>query len=272
MFKVIRRLLIFLIILLVALAYYRNVYLENKKKENQAKVTARPEKVITIIEGWNIKQIDNYLIGQGVKLDKRLADFNVRDYKSDYDFLADVPAGADLEGYLFPDTYRVFASTTADEVVRKMLSNFASKVSPEMLTEISRQKKTLHQIITMASVVEKEVASQNDMKVVAGIFWDRIKNGQALESCATLAYVLGENKIRYTHKDTRVESPYNTYINRGLPPGPIANPGLNSISSAIYPTYTDYNYFLSRPDTGETVFSKTYEEHVINTEKYLNLK
>ncbi|OIO07230.1 endolytic transglycosylase MltG [Candidatus Falkowbacteria bacterium CG_4_10_14_0_2_um_filter_41_15] len=269
MFKIIRRLLILLIILLVALAYYKNVYLENKRKDSQAKITVRQEKVITVIEGWNIKQIDNYLVEQGVKLDGQLADFKVRDYKSDYDFLADAPAGADLEGYLFPDTYRVFASTTADDVAQKMLNNFSSKVTPEMLAEISRQKKTLHQIVTMASVVEKEVTSQNDMKVVAGIFWDRIKNGQALESCATLAYVLGENKIQYTYEDTRVKSPYNTYINRGLPPGPIANPGLNAISGTIYPTYTDYNYFLSRSDTKETVFSKTYEEHTLNKQKYL---
>jgi len=269
MFKVIRRLLILVVVALIALAYYRNVYLENKKKEAQSKIVARPEKVITIIEGWNIKQIDSYLSEQGIKLDKKLADFKVSDYQADYDFLTDAPAKADLEGYLFPDTYRVFASTTADDIARKMLSNFKAKVSPEMMTEISRQKKTLHQIITMASVVEKEVTSKNDMKIVAGIFWDRIKNGQALESCATLAYILGENKAQYSYEDTRIKSPYNTYLNRGLPLGPIANPGLNAISGTIYPTYTDYNYFLSRPDTKETVFSKTYEEHTANKQKYL---
>lgn len=268
MFKIIRRLLIVFIILLVALAYYKNVYLE-KKREAQIQIVARPEKVITIIEGWNIKQIDNYLSEQGVSIDKRVADFKVRDFKSDYDFLADAPAGASLEGYLFPDTYRVFASTTADEIIHKMLGNFATKVSPEMITEIGKQKKTLHQVVTMASVVEKEVTSKNDMKIVAGIFWDRIKNGQALESCATLAYILGENKAQYTYEDTRIDSPYNTYLNRGLPPGPIANPGLNAISGSISPTYTDYNYFLSRPDTKETVFSKTYAEHTANKQKYL---
>lgn len=269
MFKIIRRSLILLIILLVALAYYKNVYLENKRKNEQAKIIARPEKVITIIEGWNLKQIDGYLKKEGVATDKAISDFRVGDYKADYDFLADAPAKADLEGYLFPDTYRIFASTTADEIVVKMLNNFAAKVSPEMMTEISRQKKTLHQVVTMASVVEKEVTSKNDMKIVAGIFWDRIKNGQALQSCATLAYVLGENKPQYTYEDTQIKSSYNTYINQGLPPGPIANPGLNAISGSIYPTYTNYNYFLSRPDTGETVFSATYEEHTANKQKYL---
>jgi len=269
MFKLIKRSLILIIILLIALAYYKNIYLVNKRKADQVKIIARPEKVITIIEGWNLKQIDNYLSEQGVNIDRKLASFKVSDYKTDYDFLTDAPAKADLEGYLFPDTYRVFASTTADEIVRKMLGNFESKVTPAMITEIGRQQKTLHQVVTLASVVEKEVTSKNDMKVVAGIFWDRIKNGQALESCATLAYILGENKAQYTYEDTRIESPYNTYINRGLPPRPIANPGLNAIAGTIYSTYTDYNYFLSRPDTRETVFSRTYEEHTANKQKYL---
>lgn len=268
MFKIIRRFLILVIIILIALAYYKNVYLENKKKA-QIKLAARPEKVVTIIEGWNVKQIDKYLSEQGIKTEEDIADFKVKDYQSDYSFLADAPKNASLEGYLFPDTYRIFASTTADGIVRKMLSNFESKVSPEMMAEISRQKKTLHQVVTMASVVEKEVTSKNDMKIVAGIFWDRIKNGQPLQSCATLAYILGENKAQYSYEDTRIESPYNTYINKGLPAGPIANPGLNAISGTIYPTYTNYNYFLSRPDTKETVFSQTYEEHTANKQKYL---
>jgi len=252
----------------VGLAYYQNIYLANKKK-SQIKLIPRPEKVITIIEGWNVNQIDKYLSQEGIIIDQKIADFKVSDYLSDYSFLTDAPANYDLEGYLFPDTYRIFASTTADEIVRKMLDNFESKVSSEMMIEISKQKKTLPQIITMASIVEKEVTSSNDMKIVSGIFWDRIKNGQALESCATLAYILGENKAQYTYEDTRIVSPYNTYLNRGLPPGPIANPGLNAIVGAIYPTKTNYNYFLSRPDTKETIFSATYSEHTANKQKYL---
>lgn len=107
------------------------------------------------------------------------------------------------------------------------------------------------------------------MKIVSGIFWDRIANGQRLESCATLAYILGESKPQYTLADTQINSPYNTYRNDGLPPTPINNPGLKAIRAALYPTKTDYNYFLSRPDTGETVFSKIYQEHLANKAKYL---
>jgi UPF0755 protein len=108
------------------------------------------------------------------------------------------------------------------------------------------------------------------MEIVSGLFWDRIKNRQALESCATLAYILGENKAQYSLEDTQINSPYNTYRNRGLPPGPITNPGLNAIKAAIYPIYTDYNYFLSDPKTGDTIWSKTFEEHKQNKWKYLN--
>ena len=138
-----------------------------------------------------------------------------------------------------------------------------------MRKDIKAQDRTIYEIITMASIVEKEVRILEDMKTVAGIFWDRIKYGQALESCASLAYILGESKVQYSVADTKIDSPYNTYKNPGLPPGPISNPGLNAVRAAIYPEYTSYNYFLSDPQTGDTIFSKTFEEHKQNKQKYL---
>jgi UPF0755 protein len=121
----------------------------------------------------------------------------------------------------------------------------------------------------MASIIQKEVTSEADMKTVSGIFWNRIKSGQGLESCATLAYILGVNKPIYSLEDTQIDSPFNTYRNQGLPPAPISNPGAQAIIAAVYPDETDYVFFLSRPDTGETVFSRTYEEHLANKDKYL---
>ncbi len=173
-----------------------------------------------------------------------------------------------LEGYLFPDTYFFFEEESEDDIVSKMVNNFQNKITLEMKEDIEKQGKTLNEIITMASIIEGEVNNQKDRKIVSGIFWDRIKNGQALESCATLAYVLGENKKQYTFEDTRVSSPYNTYINPGLPPGPVSNPGIESIEAAIYPTFTDYNYFLSDPETGETVYARTLEEHNKNKDNH----
>lgn len=233
------------------------------------------ERSITIIEGWNLKDIGAYLKNnQVVGADDylKLAQAPLSGWKFDFlksDFLNDAPKQANLEGYLFPDTYRIFKETTAEQIISKMLNNFDKKLTLEMRAEIKRQKKTVYEIVTMASVIEKEVRSIDDMKIVSGIFWDRIKNLQALESCATLAYILGVNKAQYSIADTKVDSLYNTYKYRGLPPGPIANPGLNAIKAAIYPEFTGYNYFLSDPATGKTIYSKTLEEHNLNKYKYL---
>jgi len=227
------------------------------------------EDKIVLIEGWNSKEIGTYLEKKGFCTQKEW--FNlVQNYKNkDYSFLKNLSATVSLEGYLFPDTYRVYKDANCEDILIKLLDNFEKKISSEMMEEINAQGKSLFEIITMASLIEKEVRSVEDMKIVAGIFWDRIKNKQALQSCASLAYLLGENKSKYSTEDTQIDSPYNTYQNRGLPPGPITNPGLNAIRAAIYPTYTNYNYFLTDPQTGDTIWSRTFEEHKQNKWKYL---
>src|SRR3989339_277763 len=164
--------------------------------------------------------------------------------------------------------YKIYEDATPNDIVQKMLKNLDQKLTPKMRDDIKKQGKTIYEIITMASIIEKEVRSFGDMKLVSGVFWNRINSGRALESCASLAYILGVNKPQYTIEDTNIDSPYNTYKNPGLPPGPIANPGFNAITAAIYPDKTDYNYFLSA-STGETIFSKTYDEHLRNKAKYL---
>jgi len=228
------------------------------------------EREIKIIEGWTTKNIEEYLKENSIKASEgfleSVQDKNfVSKISSEYPEL-DIRL---LEGYLFPDTYRIYNNSTGEDIVVKMVSNLDKKLTPEMREDIKNQKKSVFEIITMASILEKEVRSYEDMQIVSGIFWDRIKNGQGLESCATLAYILGVNKPVYSLEDTQIDSPYNTYKYRGLPPGPVSNPGINAIKAAIYPKYTDYNYFLSRPDTGETVFSATYDEHIRNKNKYL---
>lgn len=238
----------------------------------------RPEKQVTFIEGWNLKDYAKAIESSGLSTSDDFLELSGEpmtrssrfyDFSKDFSFLEDKPEDANLEGYLFPDTYRFFEDDNEKDIVVKMLRNFDQKLSQEMREEIENQGKTIYEIVTMASIIQKEVRSEEDMKMVSGLFWNRIENGQALESCATLAYILGINKAIYSRDDTRVNSPYNTYMNRDLPPGPIANPGLSAIEAAIYPIENEYNYFLSRPDTGETVFSKTYEEHLSNKNKYL---
>lgn len=188
--------------------------------------------------------------------------------KTDYEFLKDKPGKASLEGYLFPDTYIFFRDASATDIINRMLLNFDEKLASKMRDDIKKQNRTIFEVVTMASILEKEVKTPEDMKIASGIFWDRIKIGQPLQSCATVAYVLGKEKKQYSYEDTRTPSPYNTYINKGLPPGPINNPGMNAIIAAVYPKSTDYNYFLSDPETGKTVFSKTIDEHEQNKAKY----
>jgi len=237
--------------------------------------TLNKERIITIIEGWNIKDINKYLEENNIISGNsfaELAKLEIGSWKLKIDkpvFLDDAPSFASLEGYLFPDTYRIYNDTDAEDIIQKMLVNFDKKLTNEMRNDIAKQGKTIYQIITMASLIEKEVRTPEDMKIVSGIFWDRIKNGQPLESCATIAYILGVNKKQYSIEETKIDSPYNTYRNQGLPPGPICNPSFNAIKAAIYPKYTEYNYFLNRQDTGETIFSKTFAEHNKNKVKYL---
>ncbi|MFZ5559462.1 MAG: endolytic transglycosylase MltG, partial [Patescibacteria group bacterium] len=196
---------------------------------------------ITIPEGWTNKQIEvrlkeNGVIGQDEKLSEN------------------------SQGYLFPDTYYFYKSLGIEEVIKKMRDNFDKKVG----------KDTSYDILKMASILEKEVISDEDRAIVSGIFWERIKNNYPLESCATIAYILGIDKWRYSYQDTRIKSPYNTYINLGLPPTPINNPGLSAINAALNPKQTDYNFFLTDPDTGTSIYSKTLDEHNANKTKYLH--
>lgn len=229
--------------------------------------TANQEITLLFREGLTSREMQAELTKQGYLTDGSfltLATTPIKNLPSslqEFSFLDSVSSSATLEGYLFPDTYRLYRDFTAEDLVAKMLTNFERKLTPDLRQAIGRSGRNLEEIITMASVVEKEVQTEKDMKVVAGIFWNRIKIGQALQSCASLAYILGVHKVQYSYEDTQVKSPYNTYLHPGLPPGPISNPGLQAITAALNPTDSDYNYFLSKPESGESVFSRTLEEH-----------
>lgn len=238
-------------------------------------VVYQEEKTVRLPEGANNKEVAKILAAAELLTEEEFFAAQ-RNYPSErFDFLADRPAGTDLEGYLYPDTYRFFASSTPEDILTRMLSNFDKKLSPDWRAEIAAQGKTISEIVTMASLVEKEAPifyAQNDntnAKIVAGIFWRRIENNQALQSCATLAYILGVNKPQYTTADTQTPSPFNTYIHPSLPPSPISNPGRLAIEAAIYPSDTNYNYFLTPAGTKDLVYAVTYEQHLANKRKYL---
>jgi len=223
---------------------------------------------ITFPEGFNLKEIEKRLNSSELASEISFQKLFVRDFKNEFDFLKDTPGEANLEGYLFPDTYFFPPNIKDRETAEIFLSNFDEKLTQEMRDEIEKQNKKISDIVIMASLIEKEVKTEEDKKVVSGIFWKRIEIGQPLQSCATIAYVLGVDKWIYSFEDTRTPSTYNTYLNRGLPAGPICNPGLESILAALYPRESDYLYYLSTPE-GKTVFSKTLEEHNIAKVKYL---
>lgn len=220
---------------------------------------------VTFPEGWTVQQMANRLTANGLPGEDflQVAKNPPAELVAKFDFLATLPKETSLEGFLFPDTYFFSKEATGNGIVQKMLDNFGVKVSSKIPagTKIS-------ELITLASIIEGEVRSEADKKMVSGIFWNRLENSQRLQSCATIAYVLGERKKQYSFEDTRVVSPYNTYLNAGLPPGPISNPGLVSVEAAMNPAETTFNYFLSDPETGQTIFSKTIEEHNANKVKY----
>lgn len=234
------------------------IFVQGRVKPNWAEVT--------IPEGFTVKQIDVRLAEAGLIKAGDLINFDLSKLK-DFEVYVMGNKLQSLEGFLFPDTYRFEKEANLKEIIQKMLENFNAKVGP-LQPEIQKQGKSVYQILIMASILEKEVKTEEDWKVVSGIFWHRLKIGQPLESCATIAYVLGVDKWRYSYADTRIKSSYNTYLNRGLPPTPINNPGLSTISAAIYPIETDYNFFLTDPKTDQTIFSKTLEEHNRNKAKY----
>ena len=224
---------------------------------------------ITFPEGFNLKEIKKSFENSEFLKTIDLEQLKIIDFKDEFDFLNGLPDEASLEGFLFPDTYFFESDMKEREIAEIFLNNFDKKLAPyRPAFSGAAAGLTLFDVIKMASLIEKEVITYEDKELVSGIFWKRLKVGQLLQSCATVAYILNTTKRQYSFEETRIVSPYNTYLNLGLPPGPIGNPGLESILAALYPKNSEYWYFLSTPE-GKTIFSKTFEEHNIAKEKYL---
>lgn len=238
-------------------------------KELAAEDNLSNEIKITIIEGWRLAEMAGYLEQKlGLPSADFLAAAQTAKWREQYDFLSDVSAKT-LEGFLFPDTYRVFKDAAADDIIEKMLDNFYNKLSADWRQEIKNQNKSIFEIIILASIVEKEAATPEDQAMVADVFWKRLSANIGLQSDATVNYISGKSELRPSAGDLQLDSPYNTYKHRGLPPGPIANPGLSAIKAVIYPTANDYYYFLMDKD-GQTHYAKTFAEHQANIQKYLD--
>ncbi len=217
---------------------------------------------VTIPEGKELREIITMLDEAGVCSADELWDA-VKTHTYDYAFLADLPDRENrLEGYLFPDTYEFFTDSEADVVIKKFLDNFDSKWEASFTDRAKELDMTIDQVVTLASIIEREAVGDSDRDVVSSVFHNRLnsKSMTLLQSCATVQYVLKERKAVLTYDDIKIDSPYNTYIYPGLPVGPIASPGLASIKAALYPATTDYYYFVVSA-SGEHIFSRTLGEH-----------
>lgn len=175
-----------------------------------------------------------------------------------------------LEGYLFPETYELAKDCTPQEVIEAMLEQLLKKLDtiPEWKAKLANRGLSLHELLTVASLVEREVVVDSERPLVAGVIYNRLDKGQKLEIDATVQYLLGKQKERLYEKDLKVDSPYNTYRNEGLPPGPISSPGLASIEAAMTPEASEYYFYVTKKDGSQAhLFAKTYKEHLANIEK-----
>jgi len=225
-----------------------------------------PMKKLTFIEGITINEIKSQFVKNGLG---SLEDFQAAlNSNYNYYFLTLRPAGASLEGYLFPDTYLEQGNLSAQKLINDMLKNFENKISPyqEAISQ-HPQRLNLHQIITLASIVEAEAKTKEDRQLIAGILLKRLELGMNLEADVTINYLTGRKKTLAS--DLKIDSPYNTYQHKGLPPGPINNPGLEAIEAVIYPTPSDYLFFMAGKN-GQIYYAKTLEEHNNNIARYLN--
>jgi UPF0755 protein len=213
--------------------------------------------VVTIPEGYSIADIDPLLI-DALDLSQDSLDAAVRDTALLHRL--DIPTPT-LEGYLFPDTYTFPDKISARDAVRMMVDEFEKAWKPEWSEQARTMKLTRHDIVTLASIVEREVRKDEERPVVAAVYLNRLKIGMPLMADPTVTYALGKKPGRVLLKDLRVKSPYNTYLRTGLPPGPIASPGAASMRASVYPAKVPYKFFVAAPD-GHHEFRRTYAEHL----------
>jgi len=238
---------------------------------------------LIIIEGWNLRDIADFLEREGYATREEffslvgsppfykggeLTDHFPQEIESGVGALSQMPRDLPAEGFLFPDTYFISPGTPIEEIVLAFLYNFDRKINNDIKKKIDESEFSLFEIITIASLIEKEVISFDDKRTVSGIIQKRLQKEMRLQIDATIVYLTGRRSVKIPIKETRIDSPYNTYLYEGLPAGPICNPGMESIEAALLPKETDYLYYLSKP-TGETVFSRDFNEHIEAKNKYL---
>ena len=240
------------------------------------------EVTVSFIPGWRLEQMAESLAairpgnidpGEFLAIAQRRAPYDV----SRYDFLADLPPEAALEGYLFPDTYALPVEATAVDLIDAMLTRFGEQVTPDVRQGMAAQGLTLREGVTLASIVQREAVLAEERPLIAGVFLNRLRQNNLLQADPTVQYALGRQpdgvwwKSPLSLEDLQIDSPYNSYLYPGLPPGPIASPPLDTLRAVAFPAQTDYFFFVADCDDtaapGSHKFSVTFEEHLANVEQ-----
>lgn len=241
-------------------------------KLNRGDVVKEEMLRFTIPEGYTVAQIADKLSQEGTV--DRETFLSLADSETVWDFprTGDIPKNGSykhrLEGYLFPETYEMKKGSKEADIVNRMTEEWVKKLKllPEgWEAQLEKQGLTFHQLLTVASLVEREVAVDEERALVAGVIYNRLKMKMPLQIDATVQYLFDKPKERVLEKDLQIESPYNTYLHPGLPPGPIASPGLPSVKAALWPEDTKYLFYVTKKDgSGKHLFAETFEEHKKN--------
>ncbi|MCI8609122.1 MAG: endolytic transglycosylase MltG [Firmicutes bacterium] len=223
----------------------------------------------TIPEGYTIKQVAKTLGEQGFDEKRFLELAGGKDFDEEFPFLKGAQDNENhLEGYLLPNTYTLAAGSDEEDIIRVMLSQFEKDVLP-LYDQAGDSGRSLNDYIIAASIIEREAMMDEERPLVASVIYNRLKLEMPLQMCSTVQYILGEPKAVLSNADTQIESPYNTYLNPGLPPGPICSPGVASIDAAMNPAETDYLYFvLSEKLDGTSNFSSDYNQFLRDKDAY----
>ncbi|MGN1014065.1 MAG: endolytic transglycosylase MltG [Butyricicoccus sp.] len=224
---------------------------------------------VTIPEGYTVEQIKSTILEAGLSDEKELTKA-LKKGEFEYDFLPEDLGSEEnrLEGYLFPDTYEFYISDDAESILKKMLDNFEKKITDDskrksIVSVCEKNDITVRDALIIASMIEKEAASNEEMRDISGVIFNRLNdttNFPYLNIDATLQYVCGHSGA-LTEEDLKMDSPYNTYTNRGLPPGPICNPGYAALYAAVHPNEHDYYYYVANANGSAHIFTSTLEEH-----------
>ncbi len=234
---------------------------------------ATPSQVdFTILEGWRLEEIAAALPTSGLQITPEEFLSAVKMAPTGYSFSEGLPEVSSLEGFLMPDAYTLKRDVSVGTMLTILLKNFDSKLTPDIRQGFQRQGLTLYQGVTLASIVQREAVVKDEQPLIASVFLNRLASGMKLDSDPTVQYALGYNDQQATWwtnplsaDDLKTDSPYNTYLYVGLPPGPIDEPGLSALQAVAYPAQTPYYYFRARCDgSGRHEFARTYEEQLNN--------